>query len=83
MSQVETRYFIQKRLDPANIYLWKANNRNTRKRWEICSKWTIKTPERRHYFWAYFIPFSGVSIVEFEQVNVSWGAALSLLWNAS
>ena len=32
----------------ANIYLFKANNRNTRKRYEICSKLTIKTPERRY-----------------------------------
>ena len=27
--------------------LFKVNNRNTRKRCEICSKLTIKTPERR------------------------------------
>ena len=32
----------------ANIYLFKVNNRNTRKRCEICSKLTIKTPEQRH-----------------------------------
>ena len=31
----------------ANIYLLKVNNRNTKKRCEICSKLTIKTPERR------------------------------------
>ena len=31
---------------------------------EICSKLTIKTPERS--------PFSSVSIVGVEQVNVSW-----------
>ena len=29
------------------IYLLKVNNRNTRTRCEICSKLTIKTPERR------------------------------------
>ena len=28
-------------------YLLKVNNRNTRTRYEICSKLTIKTPERR------------------------------------
>ena len=28
---------------PGNIYLFKVNNRNTRKRSEICSKLTIKT----------------------------------------
>ena len=47
----------------ANIYLFKVNNRNTRKRCEICSKLTIKT---------YFPSFSSVSIVDFEQVNVGW-----------
>ena len=36
------------RANPTNIYLFKVNNRNTRKRCEICSKLTIKTPERRH-----------------------------------
>ena len=32
--------------NPANIYLLKVNNRNNRKRCEICSELTIKTPER-------------------------------------
>ena len=32
---------------PGNIYLFKFNNRNTRKKCEICSMLTIKTPERR------------------------------------
>ena len=32
---------------PFSIYLLKVNNRNTRTRCEICSKLTIKTPERR------------------------------------
>ena len=32
---------------PAGIYLLKVKNRNTRTRCEICSKLTIKTPERR------------------------------------
>ena len=30
---------------PANNYMFKVNNRNTRIRCEICSKLTIKTPE--------------------------------------
>ena len=30
---------------PANIYLFKVNDRNVRKRCEICSKLIIKTPE--------------------------------------
>ena len=33
---------------PANIYLFKVNNRNTRKMCEICSKFTITTLARRH-----------------------------------
>ena len=32
---------------PAGIYLLKVNNRNSRTRCEICSKLTIKIPERR------------------------------------
>ena len=32
---------------PANIFLFKVNNINTRKRCEICSKSSIKTSERR------------------------------------
>ena len=34
--------------NPAGIYLLKVNNRNTRTRCVICSKLTIKTPERCH-----------------------------------
>ena len=53
-------------------------NRNTRTRSEICSKITIKTPERRHeprcdafiVNFTYFTCYSSVSIVDFEQVNV-------------
>ena len=55
--------FYQKVQNPANIYLFKANNRNARKRCEICSKLTIKT---------HFTPFSSVFIADFEQVNISW-----------
>ena len=32
-----------------NIYLFKVSGRNTKKRCEICSELTIKTPERRHW----------------------------------
>ena len=34
--------------NPANIYFFKVNNRKTRKRCEMCSKLTIKTPKGRH-----------------------------------
>ena len=33
---------------PANIGLFKVNNRNTRKKCEICSMLTIESPEQRH-----------------------------------
>ena len=55
----------------ANIYLLKVNNRNTRKRCEICSKLTLKTPERRQRRQRHRSIFSSASIVDFEQVNVS------------
>ena len=38
----------------ANIYLFKVNNRNTRKTCVLCSKLTIETPEWRHLDVAYF-----------------------------
>ena len=37
--------------NPHNIYIFKVNNRSTRKKCEICSKFAIKTPERRHCFY--------------------------------
>ena len=56
---------LKKNIFPANIYLFKVNS--------------TKTPERRHsrrvfllLTLIYFTPFSIVSIVDFEQVNVSW-----------
>ena len=36
--------------NPVGIYLLKVNNRNTRRRYEICSKLTIKIPERRQWY---------------------------------
>ena len=46
----------------AGNYMFKVNNRNTRTRCEICSKLTIKTPERRQRR-------SGVFIVNFEHIS--------------
>ena len=37
--------YLSKSIYPANIHLFKVNNRNTRKRCKICSKLRIKTPE--------------------------------------
>ena len=48
---------------PANIYLFKVNKRNIRKRCEKCSKLTIKTLER--CYWCR----SGVSFVNCEHIS--------------
>ena len=50
-------------LGPAGVYLLKVNNRNTRKRCEICSKLTIKTPEQRQW------RRCGVFVVNFEHIS--------------
>ena len=61
----------------AGIYLLKVNNRNTRARFEVCSKLTTKTPERRRSG-VLIVNFEHTShlvshIVNFEQVNAVWG----------
>ena len=38
---------VLRQVNTVGIYLLKVNNRNTRTRCEICSKLTIRTPERR------------------------------------
>ena len=62
----------------AKIGVFKFNNINTRKRCKICSKLTIKTPERRqcrrsdgfivNFDLKYFAHFSTLSCVNLEQV---------------
>ena len=47
-SQVNQRNYCNVVNVPANIYLFKVSNRNTRKRREICSKLRMKTSERCH-----------------------------------
>ena len=59
-NHTELAYLLTEHV-PANIFLVKVNNKNTRQRCEICSKLKLKTPE----------PFSSVFIVHFEQANVS------------
>ena len=51
--------------------MFKNNNKNT--------KGTLIMSLLCFYYklWTYFTPFSSVSIVGFEQVNVSWGTAIS------
>ena len=65
----------------ANTDLFKVNNRNSRKRFEICWELTVKTPERRQWrHWHYFTLFSSVSIIEFEQLNSGWEASSFGFW---
>ena len=63
-------------LNTPNIYLFHVNNRNFKKGCEICSKLTIKTPEKRQWrlsgvfivkspHTSHLFPFSVVSIVDF------------------
>ena len=60
----ETDSFTNNNL--VDIYLLKLNNRNTRIRYKICSKLTIKTPKR--CYWRR----SGLFIINFEHVNADW-----------
>ena len=48
---------------PANIYALKVNNKNTRKKSDICSKLAIKTIERRQW------RCSGDFIVNLEHIS--------------
>ena len=52
--------------NPANIYLFKVNYGNTRKKSEIYSKLSIKKPRMTSMT-------TSVSTVDFKQVNVIWG----------
>ena len=51
------------RTNPAGNYMFKVNNRNTRARCEICSKLTIKIPERCQWHRC------GVFIINFEHIS--------------
>ena len=55
--------FVNSSYDPAGVYMFKVNNRNTRTRREICLKITIKTQEQSH------CRRSGVFIVNFEHIS--------------
>ena len=44
--------------NPAGNCMFKVNNRNTRKRCEICSNLTLKTPER---FGSFIVNFEHIS----------------------
>ena len=60
-TDIVFRILIQNFL--ADFYLFKVNKKDTRKTCQICSKLTMKTPERRH------LHRSGVFIVNFEHIS--------------
>ena len=71
---------IGKKLSPKFSQIWLGHIQRF-----TSSKSTIETPEKSvnnmFKFWTYFSPFSGVSIVDLEQLNVSWVVdILSLGW---
>ena len=49
--------------NPVDNHMFKVNNRDARTRCKICSKLTIKTPQRRQW------RRSGVFIVNFEHIS--------------
>ena len=60
---------------PKVTFSFIVNNRNTRKKGEIWSKLTIKTPERRYR------PHSGVFMVNFEHMSHLFQVFLLLTLN--
>ena len=55
---------------PANIYLFKISNISTRKWYELSSKLTIKTPERRQWRRSSVFIIGTVFTVSFEHTVV-------------
>ena len=78
---------------PTNNCLFKFNNRNSRKSYEICSELTIKTPERGHWrnFRVFIVNLEHISclflvfIVDFEQLAACWNwtSNMQLKWKLS
>ena len=56
-------HYFNDQSNPASNYIFKINNKNTNTRCEICSKLTVKTPERRQ------LHRSGVFTVNFEHIS--------------
>ena len=69
LPRVFNRSASDHKLFPANIYLLKVSIIDTRKRWEIWSKLTIKTPDH------------GVFIVNFEHISYLFLVFLLLTLN--
>ena len=59
--------------NPAKIHMLQVSNRNSRKRYQICSMFAMKTPGRHQRR-------SGVFIVNFEHISNILGLCLLLLY---
>ena len=72
---MEKTHFMES-VFPAYIYLFKVNNRNTRKMSEM---WNVIDIALVFLFFTLkmLYTFSSVFIVDFEQLNISWVIAIS------
>ena len=59
----DENFLVKEGTFPANIYLFKVNNKNITKRCKICSKLTLKRAKRRQW------GRSGVIIVNFKHIS--------------
>ena len=73
---INTKKYGNIEIYPPNNYLFKTNNKNTKKRCKICLKSTIKTPER--LLWRY----SGVILANFEHNSHLFLVFLLLVLNS-
>ena len=65
---------------PAGIYLLKVGNRNTKARCKICSKSTIKTLDRRHWYCSNFVVSNFVRVLLTLNMLLPVGLALPKDW---
>ena len=73
--QIFNKRFFPEQI-PVNTYLFKGSHRNTKKRYGIYSKLTIKTPEQHNWH------RSGVFIVNFEYISHHFLVFYCWLWTS-
>ena len=75
--------FFQSGPNPANIYMFKVNHRNTRKRCEKCSMLTIKTTEESHWCRSDVIIVIFKHILTFFKYFYHWLEKLHVWWECN
>ena len=75
MKWVNFRFTLLDYSSPSSIYLFKANDGDTKKMCKIGLKIVLKTSERGHLLWIDYVHFSPLSINDLEQVNAGWDNA--------